>query len=111
MLMTEQVNQRQVAIAVCAPLRAGQQMVDLQFFLIEEGVPTFWTPTVLSLSQLLFGKGQVFGFRCLPFRPVVFERGVIWRCPSFDQHVPLYREPATFEQMSPCLLITKHPGV
>ena len=78
LLMTEQVNQRQVAIAVCAPLRAGQQMVDLQFFLIEEGVPTFWTPTVLSLGQLLFGKGQVFGFRCLPFRPVVFERGVIW---------------------------------
>ena len=59
LLMAEQVNQRQVAVAVFAPLRAGQQMVDLQFFLIEEGVPTFWTPTVLSLGQLLFGKGQV----------------------------------------------------
>src|SRR5258708_20305382 len=86
-------------------------MVDLQFFIIEEGFTTFWTPTCLSLGKLLFGKCQVFGFRCLPFHPVVCETRIIWRCRSLDQHMPLYREPAKLEQVSPCLCVSKHPGV
>jgi len=78
LLMTEQVNQRQVTILVFAPLRARHKMVELQFFIIEEGVSTFWTAALLSLGQLLFGKRQVAGFRCLPFHPVVFKTRVIW---------------------------------
>jgi hypothetical protein len=100
-LMTEQVNQRQVAVAAFAPKGSGQQMVDLQFFLIEERFSTLWTATLLSLGQLLFGKRQVFGFPCLSFPPVVLETRIIWRCPSFDQHMPLDREPAKLEEMSP----------
>ena len=109
--MTEQVNQRQVAVGVFAPLRPCQQVVDLKFFIIEEGFTTFWTSTFLSFGKLLFRKRQVFGFRRLSLRPVVSQTWVVWRCRSFDQHMPLYREPAKLEQMSPRVFITKHPGV
>src|SRR5258708_32439012 len=86
-------------------------MVDLQFFIIEEGFTTFWTAAFLSLGKLLFGKRQVFRVRCLPLHPVVLETWIIWRCLSFDQHVPLYRKPAKLEHMASCLFVSKHPGV
>jgi hypothetical protein len=35
-LMAEQVNQRQVAVAILTPLRFCQTVVNLKFFLIEE---------------------------------------------------------------------------
>jgi hypothetical protein len=41
LLMTEEVNQCQIAVAVFAPLREGQQVVNVKFFLIEERFSTF----------------------------------------------------------------------
>ena len=78
-LMTEQMNQCQVAVGIFASLRPGQQMVNLKFFVIEEGFPTFWTTAFLPLGKFLFGERQVFGFRRLSFRPVVLEAWVIRR--------------------------------
>ena len=40
-LMTEQVNQCQIAVGIFAPLRPCQEVVDVEFFVVEERFPTF----------------------------------------------------------------------
>jgi hypothetical protein len=60
-LMTEQMNQCQVAVAILASLGPGQKMMNLKFFVIEEGFSTFWAAALLPLGKLLFGERQVFG--------------------------------------------------
>src|SRR5258708_38067067 len=79
MLMTEQVNQYQIAVAIFAPLGFCQAVVNLKLFLIEEGLSTFRASTFLSLRQLLFRERQIAGFCCLSFHPVVLETWVV-RC-------------------------------
>ena len=64
MLMTEQMNQRQIAVDIFAPLGFCQAVVNLKLFLIEEGFSTFQTSTFLSLRQLLFRERQIAGFCC-----------------------------------------------
>src|SRR5258708_22556326 len=86
-------------------------MVNLKLLVIEKRFSTFWTAAFLPLGKLLFGERQVFGFRRLAFHPVVLESWVIWRCPSFDQHVPLYWKPTKLEHMASRLFVSKHPGV
>src|SRR5205807_1794438 len=111
LLMTEQVNQCKVAIGTFPPVGLGQKMVNLNVFIIEEGLSTFWTSALLSFCQFLLGEGQVFGFGRLSLHRVVPEFWVVWRCFSFDKHMPLYREPSEFEQVTACLFVTKHPSV
>src|SRR5258707_4733380 len=77
LLMTEQMNQCQVAVAIFAPLGSGQQMVNLKFFVIEEGFSTFWTAALLPLGKLLFGERQAFRFGRLSFCPIVLEAWII----------------------------------
>ena len=77
MLMTEQVNQYQIAVDIFAPLGFCQAVVNLKLFLIEEGLSTFQASTFLSLRQLLFRERQIAGFCCLSFHPVVFEVWVV----------------------------------
>jgi len=48
-LMTEQMNQCQIAVEIFSPKRFCQAMVNLNFFFIEEGFSTFWAATFLSL--------------------------------------------------------------
>lgn len=50
-LMTEQMNQCQVAVDAFASLRERYQVVKVEFFIIEEGLSTFWTSTLLSLGE------------------------------------------------------------
>ena len=99
MLMTEQMNQYQVAVGILSSLRLRQKMVNLKFFFVEERFSTLWAATLLSLGQFLVGMRQVFGFCRLPFRPVVLESWIIGRRGSFDQRVPLNREPSELEQI------------
>jgi hypothetical protein len=40
-LMAEQMNQDKVAVGILSPLRSCQQVVNLEFFVVEEGFPTF----------------------------------------------------------------------
>jgi hypothetical protein len=54
MLMTEQVNQCQIAVDIFAPLGCCQAVVNLNFFIVEEGFSTFQASTLLSLGQFLF---------------------------------------------------------
>ena len=70
-LMTEQMNQYQVAVGILSPLSLCQKMVNLKFFFIEERFSTLCASTLLSLGQFLVRMRQVFGFGGLPFRPVV----------------------------------------
>ena len=60
-LMTEQVNQYQIAVDIFAPLGFCQAVVNLKLFLIEEGLSTFQASTLLSLRQLLFRERQIAG--------------------------------------------------
>ena len=53
-LMAEQVNQDEVAVAILAPLRPCSKVVNVEFFVIEEGLSTFRASALLSLGQLLF---------------------------------------------------------
>ena len=53
-LMAEQVNQCKVVIAIFASFGSRQHMVNLEFFVIEECFPTFWTSAFLSLGKPLF---------------------------------------------------------
>src|SRR5512135_1121226 len=76
-LMTEQMNQHQVAVGIFSPLGSCQKMVHLKFLLVEERFSTFWASSLLSLGQFLVRKRQVFTFGGLPFRPVVLELWVI----------------------------------
>jgi hypothetical protein len=61
MLMTEQMNQYQVAVGVLSSLRLRQKMVNLKFFFVEERSPhsgqrpccllaSFWLECVRSLA-------------------------------------------------------------
>ena len=86
-------------------------MVNLKFFLIEEGFSTFRTTAFLPLGELLFGEREIFGFRRLPLLPVVLKARVIGRGLAFDERVTFNGEPAKFKQMCPCLFVSKHPGV
>ena len=52
-------------------------MMNLKFFVIEEGFSTFWTAALLPLDQFLFGERQGFDFRRLSFCPVVLEAWII----------------------------------
>ena len=49
-LMTEQMNQRQIAVGIFASLRPGQEMMNLKSFVIEEGFPTFWAAALARNS-------------------------------------------------------------
>ncbi len=76
-LMTEQMNQHEVAVGILSPLSLCQKMVNLKFFIVEERVSTLWASALLSLDQFLVGMRQVCGFGGLPFRPVVLQLWVI----------------------------------
>ena len=52
-------------------------MVDLKFFIIEEGLSTLWTLTMLSLRELLFGEREIAGCAALSFHPVALETRII----------------------------------
>src|SRR6266487_2007771 len=54
LLVTEQVNQCQIIVAIFAPKRSGQEVMNLYLFIIEERFPTFWASTFLSLGKFLF---------------------------------------------------------
>jgi len=76
-LMTQKMNQDKITVGILPPIGAGMEVMDLEFFLIEEGLSTLWASTMLPFCQLLFGERQVFGFRCLPLHPVALEAGII----------------------------------
>ena len=76
-LMAQKMNQNKITVDILPPFSASMEMVDLEFFIIEEGFSALWTPTMLPFCKLLFGESQVFGFRCLSLPPVAFEARII----------------------------------
>ena len=77
-LMTEKMNQDKIAVDVFSSIGASMEMVDLEFFIVEEGFSALWTSTMLPFCELLFGERQFFGLRRLSFSPVALEVGIIW---------------------------------
>jgi hypothetical protein len=77
-LMTKKMNQDKITVDVLSSFGASMEMVDLEFFIIEEGFSTLWTPTMLPFGELLFGERQVFGLCRLSFSPVALEARIIW---------------------------------
>lgn len=78
MLMAEEVDQSKIAVDILSTLSTGLKMVNLEFFLIEEGFSTLWASAMLSLGEFLFGERQAFSFRCLSFHPVALKTRIIW---------------------------------
>jgi hypothetical protein len=76
-LMTKKMNQDKITVDVLSSLGASMEMVNLEFFIIEEGFSALWTPTMLPFCELLFGECEVFGFRRLSFSPVALEARII----------------------------------
>jgi hypothetical protein len=52
MLVTEEMNQCQIAVDIFAPLRFCQAVVNLKFFLIEERFSTFQAPPFLIFTRI-----------------------------------------------------------
>lgn len=76
-LVAQKMNQDKVTVDILSPIGAGMEMMDLEFFIIEEGFSTLWASTMLPFRELLFGKCQVFRFRRLSLHPVALEAGII----------------------------------
>jgi hypothetical protein len=64
LLMTAKMNHCQIAVGIFASLGPGQEMMNLKFFVIEEGFPPLRAAALLPGSQLLFGERQVAACRC-----------------------------------------------
>jgi hypothetical protein len=79
LLVTEQMNQCQIAANIFSPLGPCQEMMNVKFFVVEGGFPTFQASAFLSFGELLFRECQVFGLRCLPLDPVVRQVTIIRR--------------------------------
>ena len=71
------MNQDKITVDILSPVGAGMEVMDLEFFIIEEGLSALWTPTMLPFCELLLGESKVFGFRCLSLHPVALEVGII----------------------------------
>ena len=76
-LMAQKMNQDKITVDILSPFSAGMEVMDLEFFIIEEGLSTLWASTMVPLCELLFGESQVFRFRCLSLHPVALEAGII----------------------------------
>src|SRR5260370_39188219 len=111
LLMAEEMNQNQVAVAVCSPLGASMEVMDVEFLFVKKRFSTLGTSPTLSLRELLFGERQVFCLRGLSFLPVGFQTGVVWRSFSPYQRMPFNGEPVKSEQISSGAFVTKRPGV
>ena len=77
MLMAQKMNQDKITVDILSPVSAGMEVMDLEFFIVEEGFSTLWASTMLPFCELLFGESQVFCFRRLSFPPVALEAGII----------------------------------
>jgi len=77
-LMTEKMNQDKIAVDVFPSSGASMEMVDLEFFIVEEGFSALRTPTMLPFCELLFGGRQIFGLGRLSFSPRALEVRIIW---------------------------------
>src|SRR5258708_2218801 len=64
-LMAQKMNQNKITVDILPPFSASMEMVDLEFFIIEEGFSSLCTPTMLPFCELLFGDSQAFGFHFL----------------------------------------------
>lgn len=110
-LMAEKVDQDKIAVDILSSLSTGMEMVNLEFFPIEESFTAFWASTMLSLGEFLFGGCQVLGCCGLSFHPVALETRIVGGGCSFDEPMSLNREPTEFEEIGSCLFVTKHPRV
>jgi hypothetical protein len=61
MLMAQKMNQDKITVDILSPVSAGMEVMDLEFFIVEEGFSTLWASTMLPFCELLFGESQVFG--------------------------------------------------
>jgi hypothetical protein len=55
------MNQDKITVDILSPVGAGMEVMDLEFFIVEEGFSTLWASTMLPFCELLFGESQVFG--------------------------------------------------
>ena len=53
LLMAKEMNQYKIAVVVFTPKGSCDEMVDLQFLIVEEGFPTFSASALLPLGEFL----------------------------------------------------------
>ena len=90
---------------------SGEDMVNMQLFIIEERVTAHRTYSMLSAGQLLLVRRKITHLRAQSLVPIGFEAGVIRRRRFRNENVPLNGKPGVLEQMLAGIFVSKHPMV
>ena len=77
LLMTGEVHEPQIAIAVRTPAYPRFNVVGLGLSLVEEAFPTHWADILLAAGYLLVAGRQFVGLRRLSCRPVFPQSWVV----------------------------------
>jgi hypothetical protein len=75
--MAVEVYQPEIAVAFLPAFPTWFKVVDVQFFVVVERFSTYMTPMVLAAGEFLPTGEQVFGFRRVPFPPVLSQTRII----------------------------------
>jgi hypothetical protein len=84
LLVTIEVDESKVVVAILPTLVPGVSVVDVELFLAEERGPAPQAPSLLAASELLEVWGEKPDFCLLSSLPVLLERWVIRGCRAFD---------------------------
>jgi hypothetical protein len=84
LLVTIQVDESKVVVAILPALVPGLSVVDVKLFIAEERGPAPQAASLLTAGELLEVWGEKPDFCLLPPLPVLPQRWVIRGCPAFD---------------------------
>jgi len=111
LLVTIQVDESKVAVAILPTLVSGFSVVDVKLFIVEERSPTPQATSPLTVGELLETWEQKLDFGLLPFLPILLERRVVRGCRAFDQHMVLTPEPGKLQEIGTRAFVAKHPDI
>jgi len=111
LLVTIEVDESKVVVAILPTLVPGVSVVDVKLFLAEERGPAPQAPSLLAASELLETGEQKLDFGLLPPLPILLERRIIRGCRAFDQRVVRTPEPGKLQEIGTRAFVAKHPGV
>jgi hypothetical protein len=75
--MAVEVYQPEIAVALLPAFPTWFKMVHVQFFVAVECFSTYVPPMVLAAGEFLPTGEQVFGFRRVPFPPILSQIRII----------------------------------
>src|SRR5258708_20802287 len=109
--MAQQVNECEIGVGTVPGLSAGNKMVHMEDFVVEQGLPTDRTQVVLAFGELPMSRGDRVDMIKLTLLPVGAQHRVIWRSRPFDEHMALDREPRELIEIASSGGVAKDPSV